>query len=112
MYIIIGVHRSKPGQEQRVLEAIGKFGKAMQGRKGLITFFLWKDDASGAILGTALWDSKGDYEAALPEMSKEVKMVDFESLEFSSEVYRGLSIGEPSVPNILRGKKPEGRFHD
>ena len=92
MYVIVGIHRPKPGLERNVLEALGRFGKAMQGRKGLITFVVSKDDATGALLGTALWDSKSDYEAALPEMSKEVEGIDFEPLELSSEVYRGLSI--------------------
>jgi hypothetical protein len=52
-----------------------------------------KDDATGALLRAALWDSKSDYEAALPQMSKDVEGVDFEQLELSSEVYRGLSVG-------------------
>jgi hypothetical protein len=92
MYVIVGIHRPKLGKEQGVLEALGRFGKTMHGRKGLITFFVCKDDATGALLGAALWDSKSDYEAALPQMSKDVEGVDFEPLELFSEVYRGLSV--------------------
>jgi hypothetical protein len=93
MYIIVGIHRPKPGKEQAVLEAIEKFGRAQRGHKGALTLFAWKDDATGALIGTAIWDSKNDYEAALPEMIKEVEGIDFEPLEQSSEVYRGSPVG-------------------
>ena len=89
MYVAIGIHHPKPGKEQAILETMMKFGEAQRGKKGLITVFAWKDDKTGALIGTALWDSKADYEAARPAMQKALEGVDFEPLEFSAEVYRG-----------------------
>jgi len=89
MYVTLGIHHPKPGKEQFILDAMARFGKAQRGQKGLITVFAWKDDATGALIGTALWDSKSDFEAARPDMAKAIEGVDFEPLEFSAEVYRG-----------------------
>ena len=89
MYVTLGIHHPKPGKEEAVLETMARFGEAQRGHRGLITVFAWKDDRTGALIGTALWDRKEDYEAARPGMSKALEGVDFEPLEFSAEVYRG-----------------------
>jgi hypothetical protein len=89
MYVSIGIHHPKPGKEKALLETMVKFGDAQKGHKGLITVFAWKDDKSGALIGTAIWDSKGDFEAARPDMSKAIEGVDFEALDISAEAYRG-----------------------
>ncbi len=92
MYVSVGIHHPKPGKEQAILETMMKFGNAQRGHKGLITVFAWKDDKTGALIGTALWDTKSDFEAARPEMSKALEGVDFEPLEYSVEAYRGTPI--------------------
>jgi hypothetical protein len=89
MFVNIGIHHPKPGKEQEVLDSMQKFGKAQQGKKGLITVFAWKDEASGALIGMALWDTKADFDAARPEMMKALEGVDFEPLDYSVESYRG-----------------------
>ncbi|MDA4121946.1 MAG: hypothetical protein OK456_02050 [Thaumarchaeota archaeon] len=89
MYVTIGIHHPKPGMEQALLETMEKFGDAQRGHRGLITVFAWKDDKTGALIGTALWDTKEDYEAARPDMNKALEGVDFEPLDFSVEAYRG-----------------------
>jgi|HubBroStandDraft_1064217.scaffolds.fasta_scaffold272481_1 hypothetical protein len=89
MYIAIGIHHPKSGKDQVVLDAMVKFGNAQKGHKGLVTVFAWKDEATGALIGTSIWDTKSDYEAARPEMSKALEDVDFEQLDNSIEAYRG-----------------------
>ena len=89
MYVNIGIHHPKPGKEKDLLNAMAKFGQAQRGKKGLITVFSWKDDATGALIGTALWDSKADFEAARSDMTKAIEGVDFEQLDESAEAYRG-----------------------
>jgi hypothetical protein len=75
--------------ERAILETMARFGNAQRGKKGLITVFAWKDDESGALIGTALWDTKADFEAARPDMVKALEGVDFTPLEHSVEAYRG-----------------------
>jgi hypothetical protein len=92
MFVTVGIHHPKPGKEQAIIELMAKFGKAQRGKKGLITVFAWKDEESGALIGTALWDTRSDYEAARPDMDKALEGVDFEPLEYSADVYRGSPI--------------------
>jgi len=89
MYVTIGIHHPKPGKEGAVLEAMARFGDAQRGHKGLIMVFAWKDDATGALIGTALWDTKNDHDAARPEFAKALEGIDFEELDHSIEAYRG-----------------------
>ena len=89
MFVSVGIHHPKPGMSDAILETMARFGKAQRGKKGLITVFAWKDDETGALIGTALWDSKADYETARPDMVKALEGVDFEPMEFSAEAYRG-----------------------
>ena len=88
----MGIHHPRPGKEQAIIETMVKFGKAQRGKKGLITVFAWKDEDTGALIGTALWDTKADYEAARADMDKALEGVDFEPLEYSADVYRGFAI--------------------
>jgi hypothetical protein len=92
VFVSIGIHHPKPGKEQAILETMKRFGDAQRGHKGLITVFAWKDDATGALIGTALWDSKSDYDAARPDMAKALEGVDFAPLEDSAEAYHGSPI--------------------
>ena len=89
MYVSVGIHHPKPGMEQAILETMARFGEAQRGKRGLITVFAWKDDKTGALIGTALWDSRADFEAARLDMEKALEGVDFEPLEYSVEAYRG-----------------------
>jgi Antibiotic biosynthesis monooxygenase len=92
MYIAVGIHHPKPGKEQAVLQTMAKFGEAQRGHKGLMTVFAWKDDATGALIGTSIWDSKSDYDAARPDMAKALEGVDFGPLDESIEAYRGAPV--------------------
>jgi hypothetical protein len=89
MYVIMGVHHPKPGMEKSLLEVQEKFGKAQQGHKGVISAFIWKDDATGVVIGITLWDTKEDYDAARPDMDRAIQGVDFRSVDASMEIYRG-----------------------
>ena len=55
MYLIMGVHHPKPGMEKSLLDVQEKFGRAQRGHRGLISGFVWKDDASDVIIGITLW---------------------------------------------------------
>jgi hypothetical protein len=89
VYVIMGVHHPKPGVEKALLETLERFGDAERGHKGLITAFVWKDETTGVLLGTTLWDTKEDYDAARPDMDKALGGADWRSLDSSIEIYRG-----------------------
>ena len=60
-------------------------GRPSTGTSGLTTVSAWKDDAAGALIRTAIWDSKSDYEAGRPDLSKSLERVDLEPLDHSAE---------------------------
>jgi hypothetical protein len=92
MYVIMGVHHPKPGMEKALIEVQEKFGNAQRGHRGLISAFIWKDDATSVIIGITLWDTKEDYDAARPDMDKAIQGIDFRSVDTSMEIYRGSPI--------------------
>ena len=47
-----------------------RFGEAQRGHKGLLFVFAWKDEETGSLIGTALGDSKEDFQAARPTCSR------------------------------------------
>jgi Antibiotic biosynthesis monooxygenase len=88
----MGIHRPKPGMENALLETLQKFGDAERGHPGLIAAFVWKDEAAGVLIGTTLWDTKSDYDAARPAMDKALEGVDWRSLDSSLEIFRGAPV--------------------
>ena len=89
MYLIMGVHHPKPGMEKLLLDVQEKFGSAQRGHRGLISAFVWKDEATDVLIGITLWDTKADYDAARPDMDKALEGADFRSVDSSMEIYRG-----------------------
>src|ERR1700756_1145281 len=89
MYLIMGVHHPKPGMEKSLLDVQEKFGRAQRGHRGLVSAFVWKDDASDVLIGITLWDTKADYDAARPDMDKALEGADFRTVDASMEIYRG-----------------------
>ena len=89
MYVVMGVHHPKAGMEKRLLEVQEKFGVAARGHRGLISAFIWKDDQTGVIIGTTLWDTKEDYDATRPDLDKALLGADFRTFDSAMEIYRG-----------------------
>jgi len=89
MLVHIAFHRDvKPGKEAKMVEAMKKFGRAMQGKPGFRQCYSLRDAKSKALVGLAIWDSPSDLAAARPAMSKAIEGVDFSKLESSDpDVY-------------------------
>ncbi|TKJ25030.1 MAG: hypothetical protein CEE42_08870 [Promethearchaeota archaeon Loki_b31] len=50
-----------------------RFGKSMEGQKGLIMAHTTKDEDTNRLIGLAIWDSKENWLAARPTMIDAVK---------------------------------------
>jgi hypothetical protein len=88
------VNHGRPSSKTRYgkvssLDVQKKFGRAQRGHRGLISAFVWKDDATNVLIGITLWDTKADYDAARPDMDKALEGADFRSADSSMEIYRG-----------------------
>jgi len=65
-----------------------RFGKAMEGKKGLIMAHTTKDEVQDRLVGLAIWDSKDNWIKARPAMIEAVKDDPFEDWEEKSpEIY-------------------------
>ena len=84
----MSIHFPKLEKEKRLIESMHRFGKAMEGKKGLIMAHTTKDEDSKRLIGLAIWDSKENWLAARPAMVEAVKDDPFEDWELKPpEVY-------------------------
>ena len=84
----MSIHYPKPEKEKLLIESMHQFGKAMEGKKGLIMAHTTKDEDSNRLIGLAIWDSKENWLAARPAMINAVKDDPFEDWELKPpEVY-------------------------
>lgn len=84
----MSIHFPKPEKEKLLIESMHRFGKAMEGKKGLIMAHTTKDEDSDRLVGLAIWDSKENWLAARSAMIDAVKDDPFEDWEIKPpEVY-------------------------
>ncbi|MFX0012372.1 MAG: hypothetical protein ACFE9R_18815 [Candidatus Hermodarchaeota archaeon] len=79
----MSIHYPKPGKETLLIESMHRFGKAMEGKNGLILAHTTKDEDSDRLIGLAIWNSKEDWLAARPAMIEAVKDDPFEDWELN-----------------------------
>ena len=84
----MSIHFPKPEKENLLIESMHRFGKAMEGKKGLIMAHTTKDEDRKRLIGFAIWDSKEKWLAARPAMVEAVRDDPFEEWELKPpEVY-------------------------
>ena len=84
----MSIHFPKPEKENLLIESMHRFGKAMEGKKGLIMAHTTKDEDRKRLIGFAIWDSKENWLAARPAMVEAVRDDPFEEWELKPpEVY-------------------------
>lgn len=84
----MSIHYPKPEKRQLLIESMHRFGKAMEGKKGLIMVHTTKDEDSNRLIGLAIWDSKENWLNARSAMIEAVKDDQFEEWELKPpEVY-------------------------
>lgn len=77
----MSIHFPKPEKEKFLIDSMHRFGKAMEGKKGLIMAYTTIDEDTGRLIGLALWETKKDWLAARPAMIEAVKDDPFEEWE-------------------------------
>jgi len=81
LYIHVSIHYPKPGKENLLIESMHKFGKSMEGHKGLIAVHTIKDEGTNRFIGLVVWESKENWLTARPAMIDAVKDDPFEDWE-------------------------------
>jgi len=80
----MSIHFPKQGKENFLIESMHRFGKAMEGKEGLIMAQTAKDEDRNCLVGLAIWDSKENWLEARPAMIEAVKDNSFEEWEEGS----------------------------
>jgi len=84
----MSIHYPRPEKRKLLIESMHRFGKAMEGKKGLIMAHTTKDEDSNRLIGIAIWDSKENWLNARSAMIEAVKDDPFEEWELKPpEVY-------------------------
>lgn len=81
MFMHLSIHKPRPGKAEALIDSMHRFGAAMEGRPGLREVHTLRDEASGQLIGLALWDSRADWSAARPFMAAAVENDPFEDWE-------------------------------
>jgi heme-degrading monooxygenase HmoA len=63
MFVHLVIHRPKPGQEQQLLDSMGRACDSLAGCPGLLRVTRLRERGSGALLGLALWESEAAWQA-------------------------------------------------
>ncbi len=88
MFIHMSIHFPKPKKINLLIDSMHRFGKAMEGKKGLIIAHTAKDEQKNRLVGIAIWDSEENWLAARASMLEAVKDDPFEDWEEKDpEVY-------------------------
>ena len=81
MFVHMSIHYPQKGKESFLIDSMHRFGKAMEGKKGLIMAHTTKDEEKNCLIGLAIWNSKENWLAAKPAMIDAVKDDQFEEWE-------------------------------
>jgi heme-degrading monooxygenase HmoA len=73
MFIHLAVHHPKPEYADDLLVSMRRVEKAAEGAPGLIQIGAWRDQSSGRIVGLAVWESQGAFEASAQRIFQVVK---------------------------------------
>jgi heme-degrading monooxygenase HmoA len=65
MVVSISIHRPKPGAESALIDSMHRYGQAIKDAPGLISVHTLRDEASGALMGLALWESEEARQASV-----------------------------------------------
>ena len=71
MFVHMSIHYPKLKKEQLLIDSMHRFGKAMEGKEGLIAAHTTKDEDTGRLIGLAIWNSKEQEFFMLPEIQNQ-----------------------------------------
>jgi hypothetical protein len=81
MFFHTSIHPPKPGKEKDLIDSMHRFGEACMlhdASRGANTLF---DEERAVLVGVAVWDSKQDWEEAIPKIRKSVENDPFDEWE-------------------------------
>jgi hypothetical protein len=77
----MSIHFPKPNKINLLIDSMHRFGKAMEGKKGMVMAHTTKDEERNRLVGIAIWESEENWLAARTTMLEAVKDDPFEDWE-------------------------------
>lgn len=65
MIVHMSIHHPKPEAEAALIDSMHRYGAAIQSAPGLISVHTMKDEATGRLIGLALWESEEARQASI-----------------------------------------------
>jgi hypothetical protein len=81
MFVHISIHYPIKGKEHLLIESMHRFGEAMKDLPGNISGSTNQDEATGRLVGMAIWESREHWEKAMPILHDAVKDDPFQEWE-------------------------------
>lgn len=79
MYLNLSTMTPNPGHEEDTAASMRRFASAARGEHGLVVCSTFKDEATGELVGIAVWESEADARAAGPAVMAAVADDDFDT---------------------------------
>jgi heme-degrading monooxygenase HmoA len=73
VFVHLAIHRPRPGREEALAASMARFGAPAHGMPGFRFHAALRDPDAGVLVGITIWDSKEDWEAAVPRQRKAVE---------------------------------------
>ncbi len=73
MFVHMSIHYPRQEKEQFLIESMHRFGETAKELPGLISVNTLKDEDTGRVIGLAIWETREQWEEAMPKMHQAVK---------------------------------------
>jgi heme-degrading monooxygenase HmoA len=92
MYAVIAIHYPKPEHIENFLAFMAKVETVAHDSPGMLRFGSWREDGGKRLVGLSMWESKGAFEASLPQITS---LHEERSAEWSDRPDDVLFLAEP-----------------
>lgn len=73
MFVHLSIHYPIKEKEHLLIESMHRFGEAMKDLSGNISGGTHRDEATGRLIGLAIWETREQWEKAMPILHDAVK---------------------------------------
>jgi heme-degrading monooxygenase HmoA len=80
VFVHLAIHHPRPGREDALTASMERFGAPVHGMPGFRFHAALRDRDAGVLVGITIWDSKEDWEAAVPHQREAVEGEDLDAL--------------------------------
>ena len=81
MFVHLSIHTPRAGREADLTASMHRFGAAAEGAPGFLGAHTLRDEATGRLIGLAMWESRDVWESGVARMQTAVEGDPFDEWE-------------------------------